>query len=92
MLLGAGLQQPQNLADAVAALLAQEGFMRALARETGRHGITANAICPIARTRMTTDATPSTAALMAGENVPERVVRVTFARLIDLVIHNLLGA
>jgi pilus assembly protein CpaF len=28
-----------------------------------------------------------TAALMAGENVPERVVRVTFARLIDLVIH-----
>ncbi|MGE0304254.1 MAG: ATPase, T2SS/T4P/T4SS family [Acidimicrobiia bacterium] len=28
-----------------------------------------------------------TAALMAGENVPERVVRVSFARLIDLVIH-----
>jgi pilus assembly protein CpaF len=28
-----------------------------------------------------------TAALMAGENVPERVVRVTFARLIDLVVH-----
>lgn len=28
-----------------------------------------------------------TAALMAGENIPERVVRVTFARLIDLVIH-----
>ncbi len=28
-----------------------------------------------------------TAALMAGENVPERVVRVTFARLIDVVIH-----
>ena len=26
-----------------------------------------------------------TAALMAGENIPERVVRVTFARLIDLV-------
>lgn len=28
-----------------------------------------------------------TAALMAGENVPERVVRVTFARLIDIVVH-----
>jgi Flp pilus assembly CpaF family ATPase len=28
-----------------------------------------------------------TAALMAGENIPERVVRVTFARLIDVVIH-----
>jgi pilus assembly protein CpaF len=28
-----------------------------------------------------------TAAIMAGENVPERVVRVTFARLIDLVVH-----
>lgn len=28
-----------------------------------------------------------TAALMAGENVPERVVRVTFARLVDLVVH-----
>ena len=27
-----------------------------------------------------------TAALMAGENIPERVVRVTFARLIDLVV------
>jgi hypothetical protein len=24
---------------------------------------------------------------MAGENVPERIVRVTFARLIDLVVH-----
>ena len=28
-----------------------------------------------------------TAALMAGENIPERVVRVTFARLIDMVVH-----
>lgn len=28
-----------------------------------------------------------TAALMAGENVPERVVRTSFARLIDLVVH-----
>jgi pilus assembly protein CpaF len=28
-----------------------------------------------------------TAALMAGDNVPERVVRATFARLIDLVVH-----
>jgi pilus assembly protein CpaF len=28
-----------------------------------------------------------TAALMAGDNVPERVVRTTFARLIDLVVH-----
>ena len=28
-----------------------------------------------------------TAALMAGENVPERVVRASFARLINLVVH-----
>jgi NAD(P)-dependent dehydrogenase (short-subunit alcohol dehydrogenase family) len=37
-----------------------------IGQEMKKYGVTANAIAPIARTRMTTDATPSTAALMAG--------------------------
>jgi hypothetical protein len=32
-----------------------------------KYGVTANAIAPVARTRLTVDATPSTAALMGGE-------------------------
>jgi NAD(P)-dependent dehydrogenase (short-subunit alcohol dehydrogenase family) len=35
--------------------------------EMKKYGVTANAIAPIARTRLTTDATPATAALMGGE-------------------------
>src|SRR5215813_8242755 len=36
-------------------------------REMGKYGVTANAIAPIARTRLTVDATPSTAAIMGRE-------------------------
>jgi NAD(P)-dependent dehydrogenase (short-subunit alcohol dehydrogenase family) len=35
-------------------------------QEMKKYGVTANAIAPIARTRLTVDATPSTAALMGG--------------------------
>ena len=35
--------------------------------EMGKYGVTANAIAPIARTRLTVDATPSTAAIMGRE-------------------------
>src|SRR5262249_20216633 len=36
-------------------------------REMYKYGVTANAIAPLARTRLTTDATPSTAGLMGRE-------------------------
>jgi NAD(P)-dependent dehydrogenase (short-subunit alcohol dehydrogenase family) len=39
-------------------------------QEMKKYGVTANAIAPVARTRLTVDATPSTAALMGGD-VPE---------------------
>lgn len=39
-------------------------------REMAKYGVTCNAIAPVARTRLTTDATPSTAALM-GQEVKE---------------------
>jgi NAD(P)-dependent dehydrogenase (short-subunit alcohol dehydrogenase family) len=35
--------------------------------EMRKYGVTANAIAPLARTRLTTDATPSTAGIMGGE-------------------------
>jgi hypothetical protein len=35
--------------------------------EMKKYGVTANAIAPIARTRLTTDATPATAGLMGGD-------------------------
>ena len=35
--------------------------------EMKKYGVTANAIAPIARTRLTTDATPATASLMGGD-------------------------
>jgi len=38
--------------------------------EMKKYGVTANAIAPIARTRLTTDATPATAALMGGDTKP----------------------
>ena len=38
-----------------------------IGQEMKRYGVTANAIAPVARTRLTVDATPSTAALMGGE-------------------------
>jgi len=39
-------------------------------REMAKYGVTCNAIAPVARTRLTTDATPATAALM-GQEVKE---------------------
>jgi NAD(P)-dependent dehydrogenase (short-subunit alcohol dehydrogenase family) len=39
-------------------------------KEMSKYGVTCNAIAPVARTRLTTDATPSTAAMM-GTPVPE---------------------
>ena len=39
-------------------------------REMAKYGVTVNAIAPVARTRLTVDATPATAALM-GQPVPE---------------------
>jgi NAD(P)-dependent dehydrogenase (short-subunit alcohol dehydrogenase family) len=41
-----------------------------IGHEMKKYGVTANAIAPVARTRLTVDATPSTAALM-GSEVPE---------------------
>ncbi len=41
-----------------------------IGHEMKKYGVTANAIAPVARTRLTVDATPSTAALMGGD-VPE---------------------
>ncbi len=38
-----------------------------IGQEMKRYGVTANAIAPVARTRLTVDATPATAALMGGE-------------------------
>jgi NAD(P)-dependent dehydrogenase (short-subunit alcohol dehydrogenase family) len=40
------------------------------AQELKKYGVTANAIAPVARTRLTVDATPSTAAIMGGEVKP----------------------
>ncbi len=41
-----------------------------IGQEMKKYGVTANAIAPVARTRLTVDATPSTAALMGGEVAP----------------------
>jgi NAD(P)-dependent dehydrogenase (short-subunit alcohol dehydrogenase family) len=38
-----------------------------IGHEMKKYGVTANAIAPVARTRLTVDATPSTAALMGGD-------------------------
>ncbi len=38
-----------------------------IGQEMKKYGVTANAIAPVARTRLTVDATPSTAGLMGGE-------------------------
>ena len=38
-----------------------------IGHEMKKYGVTANAIAPVARTRLTDDATPSTAALMGGD-------------------------
>ncbi len=41
-------------------------------REMSKYGVTANAIAPLARTRMTTDATPQTAGMMAAPDEAEK--------------------
>ena len=41
-----------------------------IGQEMKKYGVTANAIAPVARTRLTVDATPSTAALMGAEPKP----------------------
>src|SRR5881227_896017 len=41
-----------------------------IGQEMKKYGVTANAIAPVARTRLTVDATPSTAALMGAEAKP----------------------
>ena len=41
-----------------------------VAQEMKKYGVTANAIAPVARTRLTTEATPATAAMM-GQTAPE---------------------
>src|SRR5215813_13784036 len=41
-----------------------------IGQEMKKYGVTANAIAPVARTRLTVDATPSTAALMGGQVAP----------------------
>src|SRR5207244_11863455 len=41
-----------------------------IVQEMKKYGVTANAIAPVARTRLTVDATPSTAALMGAQPKP----------------------
>jgi NAD(P)-dependent dehydrogenase (short-subunit alcohol dehydrogenase family) len=41
-----------------------------IGQEMKKYGVTANAIAPVARTRLTIEATPSTAGLMGGEVKP----------------------
>lgn len=55
----------QSNYGAVKAALAMLAIITDL--EMAKYGVTANAIAPIARTRMTVDATPSTAAIMGAE-------------------------
>jgi NAD(P)-dependent dehydrogenase (short-subunit alcohol dehydrogenase family) len=64
-LLGNVGQTNYGAAKAAVALLAIT-----MDREMAKYGVTCNAIAPVARTRLTVDATPSTAALM-GQPVPE---------------------
>jgi len=61
-LLGNVGQTNYGAAKAAVALLAIT-----MDREMGKYGVTCNAIAPVARTRLTTEATPSTAAMMGGE-------------------------
>ncbi len=61
-LLGNVGQTNYGAAKAAVALLAIT-----IDREMAKYGVTCNAIAPVARTRLTVEATPSTAALMGGE-------------------------
>jgi len=61
-LLGNVGQTNYGAAKAAVALLAIT-----MDRELAKYGVTCNAIAPVARTRLTVEATPSTAALMGGD-------------------------
>jgi NAD(P)-dependent dehydrogenase (short-subunit alcohol dehydrogenase family) len=56
------------------------------AQELKKYGVTANAIAPVARTRLTVDATPSTAAIMGGEVAPGEFDAFNPANIAPLVV------
>ena len=56
-----------------------------IGQEMKKYGVTANAIAPVARTRLTVDATPSTAALMGGEVKPGEFDMFSPANIAPLV-------
>jgi NAD(P)-dependent dehydrogenase (short-subunit alcohol dehydrogenase family) len=56
-----------------------------IGHEMKKYGVTANAIAPVARTRLTVDATPSTAALMGGEVKPGEFDMFSPANIAPLV-------
>jgi NAD(P)-dependent dehydrogenase (short-subunit alcohol dehydrogenase family) len=56
-----------------------------IGNEMKKYGVTANAIAPVARTRLTVDATPSTAALMGGEVKPGEFDMFSPANIAPLV-------
>jgi len=55
-------------------------------QEMKKYGVTANAIAPVARTRLTVDATPSTAALMGQEAKPGEFDMFAAANIAPLVV------
>jgi len=57
-----------------------------IGQEMKKYGVTANAIAPVARTRLTVDATPSTAALMGGEVKPGEFDMFSPANIAPLVV------
>lgn len=63
----AGLLGNVGQANYSAAKAGIAAFTLVIAKELERYGVKANAIAPIARTRLTTDATPSMAAFMSQE-------------------------
>ena len=56
------------------------------AQELKKYAVTANAIAPVARTRLTVDATPSTAAIMGGEVKPGEFDIFSPANVAPLVV------
>src|SRR6266436_313899 len=57
-----------------------------IGQEMKKYGVTANAIAPVARTRLTVDATPSTAALMGAEPKPGEFDMFNPANVAPLVV------